>query len=139
MEEYSIAAQVWKLSSVDMCELARNSVLMSGFSHEVRDRSVAWHSSSSALSLGQNVLARSGLSGARCGRQRHSSHERSGHPYRVSIRSLLRGTSPARKCLQESARGTRAAKAMLATDDVVFTSAMRKTDVCSKSTRNHRR
>jgi AMP deaminase len=35
MEEYSIAAQVWKLSSVDMCELARNSVLMSGFSHEV--------------------------------------------------------------------------------------------------------
>ncbi|CAF0907859.1 unnamed protein product [Adineta ricciae] len=36
MEEYSIAAQVWKLSAVDMCELARNSVLMSGFSHEVK-------------------------------------------------------------------------------------------------------
>ncbi|CAF3574892.1 unnamed protein product [Rotaria sordida] len=36
MEEYSIAAQVWKLSSVDMCELARNSILMSGFSHEVK-------------------------------------------------------------------------------------------------------
>lgn len=35
MEEYSIAAQVWKLSGVDMCELAMNSVLMSGFSHEV--------------------------------------------------------------------------------------------------------
>lgn len=35
MEEYSIATQVWKLSSCDMCELARNSVLMSGFSHEV--------------------------------------------------------------------------------------------------------
>ncbi|CAG0883498.1 unnamed protein product [Darwinula stevensoni] len=33
MEEYSIAAQVWKLSSCDMCELARNSVLTSGFSH----------------------------------------------------------------------------------------------------------
>ncbi|VDK35086.1 unnamed protein product [Gongylonema pulchrum] len=31
MEEYSIAAQVWKLSSCDMCELARNSVLQSGF------------------------------------------------------------------------------------------------------------
>lgn len=28
MEEYSIATQVWKLSSCDMCELARNSVLM---------------------------------------------------------------------------------------------------------------
>lgn len=34
MEEYSIAAQVWKLSSCDMCELARNSVLMSGFPHK---------------------------------------------------------------------------------------------------------
>lgn len=38
MEEYSIAAQVWKLSSVDMCELARNSVLMSGFSEQVYDK-----------------------------------------------------------------------------------------------------
>ena len=37
MEEYSIAAQVWKLSAVDMCELARNSVIMSGFSHTVRN------------------------------------------------------------------------------------------------------
>ncbi len=36
MEEYSIATQVWKMSSCDMCELARNSVLMSGFSHEVK-------------------------------------------------------------------------------------------------------
>ncbi|XP_019942361.2 AMP deaminase 2-like isoform X2 [Paralichthys olivaceus] len=36
MEEYSIAAQVWKLSSCDMCELARNSVLMSGFSNKVK-------------------------------------------------------------------------------------------------------
>ncbi|XP_053508742.1 AMP deaminase 2 isoform X4 [Ictalurus furcatus] len=39
MEEYSIAAQVWKLSSCDMCELARNSVLMSGFSHKVK---ISW-------------------------------------------------------------------------------------------------
>ncbi|XP_054718894.1 AMP deaminase 2-like isoform X1 [Uloborus diversus] len=36
MEEYSIAAQVWKLSSCDMCELARNSVLMSGFPLSVK-------------------------------------------------------------------------------------------------------
>ncbi|XP_062921357.1 AMP deaminase 2-like isoform X2 [Mobula hypostoma] len=36
MEEYSIAAQVWKLSSCDMCELARNSVIMSGFSHKIK-------------------------------------------------------------------------------------------------------
>lgn len=37
MEEYSIAAQVWKLSTCDMSELARNSVLMSGFPHRVRN------------------------------------------------------------------------------------------------------
>ncbi|XP_072049506.1 AMP deaminase 2-like isoform X2 [Amphiura filiformis] len=37
MEEYSIAAQVWKLTSCDMCELARNSVLMSGFPQQYKD------------------------------------------------------------------------------------------------------
>merc|ERR1712173_110145 len=31
MEEYSVAAQVWKLSATDMCELARTSVMISGF------------------------------------------------------------------------------------------------------------
>ncbi|CAF3742780.1 unnamed protein product [Rotaria sp. Silwood1] len=36
MEEYSIAAQIWRLSSIDMCELARNSVLMSGHSDQVK-------------------------------------------------------------------------------------------------------
>ena len=36
MEEYSIAAQIFKLSSSDLCELARNSVITSGFSHDVK-------------------------------------------------------------------------------------------------------
>jgi AMP deaminase len=31
VEEYSVAAQVWKMSSTDQCEIARNSVLQSGF------------------------------------------------------------------------------------------------------------
>lgn len=31
MEEYSIAAQVWHFSAADKCEIARNSVLQSGF------------------------------------------------------------------------------------------------------------
>jgi len=31
VEEYSVAAQVWRLSSTDLCEMARNSVLQSGF------------------------------------------------------------------------------------------------------------
>ncbi len=33
MEEYTIAAQVWRMSQVDMCEIARNSVLQSGFEY----------------------------------------------------------------------------------------------------------
>ncbi|XP_078490776.1 AMP deaminase 1-like [Ciona intestinalis] len=33
MEEYAVAAQVWKLSVCDMCELSRNSVQVSSFSH----------------------------------------------------------------------------------------------------------
>eukprot|EP01116_Phalansterium_solitarium_P007576 TRINITY_DN2031_c0_g2_i3.p1 TRINITY_DN2031_c0_g2~~TRINITY_DN2031_c0_g2_i3.p1 ORF type:complete len:916 (-),score=369.95 TRINITY_DN2031_c0_g2_i3:827-3574(-) len=36
IEEYSIAAQVWKLSSVDLCEIARNSVLQSGFDDGIK-------------------------------------------------------------------------------------------------------
>ncbi|KAL0229395.1 hypothetical protein GEMRC1_014012 [Eukaryota sp. GEM-RC1] len=35
-EEYSIAAQVWKLSSADLCEIAWRSVLISGFDHETK-------------------------------------------------------------------------------------------------------
>lgn len=40
MEEYAIAAQLWKLSTCDVCEIARNSVLQSGLSHQVRRRSL---------------------------------------------------------------------------------------------------
>ncbi|EGG21444.1 AMP deaminase [Cavenderia fasciculata] len=36
MEEYSIATQVWHLSPCDICEIARNSVLQSGFEHNVK-------------------------------------------------------------------------------------------------------
>ncbi|KAJ1951238.1 AMP deaminase [Linderina macrospora] len=36
MEEYSFAAQFWKFSSVDMCELAMNSVLQSGFEADIK-------------------------------------------------------------------------------------------------------
>ena len=33
LEEYAVASQVFKLSSADMCEIARNSVLQSGFEY----------------------------------------------------------------------------------------------------------
>ncbi|KAH0521118.1 AMP deaminase 3 [Microtus ochrogaster] len=38
MEEYAIAAQVWKLSTCDLCEIARNSVLQSGLSHQEKQK-----------------------------------------------------------------------------------------------------
>ncbi len=31
LEEYAVAAQVWNLSTVDLCEIARNSVIQSSF------------------------------------------------------------------------------------------------------------
>lgn len=43
MEEYSVAAQVWKLSSSDLCELARNSVLQSGFEACIKTRWLGHH------------------------------------------------------------------------------------------------
>ena len=36
MEEYAVAAQIYKLSAVDMCELAKHSVAQSGFEHAVK-------------------------------------------------------------------------------------------------------
>jgi hypothetical protein len=36
LEEYSVAAQIYKLSPADMCELARNSVLQSGWELEIK-------------------------------------------------------------------------------------------------------
>ncbi|CAL3967021.1 unnamed protein product [Diplocarpon coronariae] len=38
IEEYSVAAQIYKLSAVDMCELAKNSVIQSGFEHAIKQR-----------------------------------------------------------------------------------------------------
>ncbi|EGY18516.1 AMP deaminase [Verticillium dahliae VdLs.17] len=38
MEEYAVAAQIYKLSSVDMCELAKNSVKQSGYEKSVKEQ-----------------------------------------------------------------------------------------------------
>lgn len=40
IEEYSVASKVWKLTPTDMCEIARSSVLQSGFSHEFKQRAL---------------------------------------------------------------------------------------------------
>ena len=38
IEEYSVAAQIYKLNAIDMCELAKNSVLQCGFEHSVKQK-----------------------------------------------------------------------------------------------------
>ena len=38
IEEYSVAAQIYRLSAVDMCELAYHSVIQSGFEHALKQR-----------------------------------------------------------------------------------------------------
>ncbi|KAL8860103.1 MAG: hypothetical protein Q9178_003367 [Gyalolechia marmorata] len=38
IEEYSVAAQICKLNAVDMCELAKHSVMQCGFEHELKQR-----------------------------------------------------------------------------------------------------
>ncbi|CCW64381.1 unnamed protein product [Phytomonas sp. EM1] len=49
IEEYSIAARVWGLSPNDLCEIARNSVLQSGFSNDFKREAIGnyWFMSSS--------------------------------------------------------------------------------------------
>ncbi len=38
IEEYAVAAQIYKLTAIDMCELAKQSVVQSGFEHVVKQR-----------------------------------------------------------------------------------------------------
>jgi AMP deaminase len=38
LEEYTIAAKRWGLTDCDMSEIARNSVLMSGFQHRLKSQ-----------------------------------------------------------------------------------------------------
>ena len=57
VEEYTIASQILKLSRADLCELARNSVVVSGFPHDVSlrfDHSVS-QSESQSVSLFVNT------------------------------------------------------------------------------------
>ena len=38
IEEYAVAAQIYKLNAVDMCELAKHSVMQSGFEHIIKQK-----------------------------------------------------------------------------------------------------
>ena len=43
IEEYSVAAQIYKLSNVDMCELAKNSVMQSGWEAQIKRHWIGKH------------------------------------------------------------------------------------------------
>lgn len=43
MEEYSVAAQIYKFTPADMCELARNSVMQSGWEMQVKKHWLGKH------------------------------------------------------------------------------------------------
>eukprot|EP00906_Rhabdomonas_costata_P018325 RCo026762 len=50
IEEYSIASKQWKLSAIDMCEVARSSVLQSGYDHSVKEHWLGkWYFLNSSL------------------------------------------------------------------------------------------
>ncbi|KAI5181348.1 AMP deaminase [Nematocida sp. AWRm80] len=50
MEEYSVASQIWKLSSCDQCEIAKNSVLISTFSKEQKEQWIGEYDNNGVLS-----------------------------------------------------------------------------------------
>jgi hypothetical protein len=58
IEEYAIAAQVWKMTSADLCEVGRYSVLQSGFEHVSTNPSRIVYLSNVLAEL-KNAVARS--------------------------------------------------------------------------------
>jgi AMP deaminase len=65
IEEYSVAAQIYKLSAVDMCELAKNSVMQSGFEHSVKQK---WLGANFNLpGVDGNAVAKSNVPNVRVG------------------------------------------------------------------------
>ncbi|MGL4498233.1 MAG: hypothetical protein ACRCU2_04145, partial [Planktothrix sp.] len=57
MEEYSVASQVWKLSSCDQCEIARNSVLISNFPNKDRWIGEYWKEGVDGNDIGKTNVA----------------------------------------------------------------------------------
>nr|POF01029.1 amp deaminase [Quercus suber] len=54
MEEYAVASRVYRLSDIDLCELAKNSIIQSGFEHVTKQH---W--------LGDDYLLPGGMDGAK--------------------------------------------------------------------------
>ena len=93
VEEYSVAAQVWKLSAADLCEIARNSVLNSDFPHVDKQHWVSERRPAPAVPRGTTSSAPTSRTfarparRARGGEKTHSTGRRASHG---------QGTRPAR-------------------------------------------
>jgi AMP deaminase len=89
MEEYSIAAQVWKLSNVDRCELAVNSVRQSGFSEHLKRR---WLGPNYAEGGAQgNQIYKSNVPNVRC---RYRREARDGEWAMIKAIAAYKGGAP---------------------------------------------
>lgn len=89
MEEYSIAAQVWKLSSCDMCELARNSVIMSGFPHKVRSFKSILNNANIKCPSDQTTLARTEFHKGRSSGKRYNKDQRTKYSSSFPLRNFV--------------------------------------------------
>lgn len=90
MEEYSIAAQVWQLSNCDRCELARNSVLQSGFPHQVIPLTVfVWSARNlRGYVLDQTALVGRELQGRKCSWKQHHNDQCAKYSHYLSLRDV---------------------------------------------------
>ena len=65
LEEYSIAAQVYNLSAIDLCEIARNSVLQSGWDEQSKRQWIGKRYRSDS-GVAANDIVRTNVPNARC-------------------------------------------------------------------------
>lgn len=88
LEEYSIASKIWKLSANDLCEIARNSVRLSGFSDAFKQRHLGrcYHLSSSV----SNDATRTHLSDTRVAYRFETYHNEVGFLEHVTGQSFPR-------------------------------------------------
>lgn len=117
MEEYAIAAQLWKLSTCDVCEIARNSVLQCGLSHQVQpllllhcmtksprhsfftDTNVFNRANETyCLSQGQAALYRGELSERRARGEWHQSDQRRSDPHGLPTWDAVQRAQLHRRC-----------------------------------------
>ncbi|KAJ8111154.1 hypothetical protein ONZ43_g5692 [Nemania bipapillata] len=96
MEEYAVAAQIWKLSPVDMCELAKNSVKQSGYEYSIKQTCLVYVKVNTAAGTAESEYKHpiSGLSNVESGRPAPSSIRADASGSHTDARSGVQSTIP---------------------------------------------